>query len=132
MKKPKAIKPKWFIINTNPYNQDVLVTINMRSKEINKLLKRFHGIDPLSDEHNKQIDEKRLDEGLFFYNHKSKTRMIILFPKDTANLICLFDHEKVHAIHDIMDCIGMKLSSKTEEAYAYLSAYMMKQFLIKV
>ncbi len=125
------IKPKHFILDTAMFKQDILVCINKYSKDVNKILKHYN-IRLLDKEQMEWIDEKTPGTAVMLINSSCNHKIVCLFPRDKAELITLFDHEKIHVLHHIMDKIGMgKLNSDTEEAFAYTSEYLMSQFLKK-
>ena len=127
----QKIKPHYFVIVTPPYKQDVIVFINIRSGGVNKVLKR-NKIPPLEKDQAEHIDRKKISTAVFLSHRTLGHRIVCLFPKNKHEVITLFDHEKIHILMDIMNTVGMgKLNDDTEEAYAYLSEYMMDQFLLK-
>lgn len=130
MKKPTGIKPKHFVLNTGCYRQDIVCTINMRSKEIMKLFKKYN-LKPLPEDYIKAIDEKQADTGLYFYHSNKQHRLICLFPSNYKNAIQVFDHEKMHLLADVMRHVDIPMMQETEEAWCYLSEHLMQQFLSK-
>jgi hypothetical protein len=131
IKKPKGFAAKKaFVLNTGCYRQDIIVTMNMRGNDIEKLFKKWQ-VKPLSEEFKTAINEKEHGTGLYFYHSKSQHRLITLFPSNYQNAIAVFDHEKTHCVADVLRYIGIELTEDTEEAYAYLSEWLMLQFLKK-
>lgn len=127
---PGFSKKKAFVLNTGCYRQDIIVTMNMRGNDVKKLFKKWQ-VKPLSEEFKKAIDEKDEGTGLYFYHSKEQHRLITLFPTDYANAIQVFDHEKMHCLADVLRYVGIPLTEDTEEAYTYLSEWLMQQFLKK-
>ena len=125
----KKVKPQHFIIDTAQFNQNCLVCINYKSPQVLKAYKSFLDTDPLPQSMLDIIDSKKPGTGLFLYHSSPNHRIILLFPQNKTQAFLLFDHEKLHALHHLMTHIGMKLNNHTEEAYAYTSAYMLKQFM---
>lgn len=125
------IKKQHFVISSGQYRQDVLVCINLRSKEIQQVIDKYENVGKLSVDVKQDIDKKAKNTALFVYNADKNIKIICLFPINFTDAIRLFDHEKLHCLHYIMNHIGMRLNNETEEAYAYLSEYLMEQFLEK-
>lgn len=127
MKKPKHISPKHFVINTGIFKQDIGVFINQRSPEIIKRMEKYV-IDPLNKEDSDWIDNIKIGTAGYLVAHK----LIVLFPKNDHDLLTLFAHEGIHALHHILKKVGLgKMSNYTEETYAYLFEHMMDKFLTK-
>ncbi len=129
-KKQKGISPRHFILSTGCYQQDIVCTLNMRSKEIVKLFKKYN-LKPLPAQHIQAIDEKVVGTGLYFYHSEHQHRLICLFPTDYHNAIKVFDHEKMHCLADVMRHVDIPMMQETEEAWCYLSEYLTEQFLLK-
>ena len=131
MKKPKGIKPHYFIINSGPYKNDIFVCVNYNVKQVEKMFTKYK-CPPLSLEAIEHIEEKKEGSALYLYHSDKQHRTILLWPRNNNEMITSFDHEKVHLLYDVMNTVGMPLCSETEEAFAYLSEFLMQQFLEKV
>lgn len=108
----KAIR---FVVDVSIYNTYVIVVIG-KSKYINKYLSK-HGF--------KKIDTSST-EGAAGYTFQLEEGILLWLkqkPPFTAfNIGCLV-HEIFHCTEFILSRAGIKLSKKSDEAYAYLMGY---------
>lgn len=124
------VKKQNFPLYVDPYRMDCIVFINTPCKEINKKLKTaLVSKAQLPEEICKELDAKKMNTAHYLYQPTKGIRLIFIKCSNVMNAIQCFEHEKVHLLHNILDNAGMKLSYKTEEAYAYLFDNITEQFL---
>lgn len=111
-----------FIIPYVIYPFDVMVSIGEANEVLRKkLLKHGANIKDIDLEH---TDTHR-GRCIMFPGHQTLIRLYHI-PK-TAQHYGYLQHEIFHAVEFLMDRIGMPLTRKTDEAYAYLIDYLTNQ-----
>lgn len=123
-------KKQHFNLYVDPYKMDCIVFINHSGEEMNKVLKKaLKSKAQMPKETVKYFNDKKLNTGYYMYNPKEGIRLIFIKSDNIYNAIGVFEHEKLHLLHNILWMAGMKLCNKSEEAYAYLFADISEQFL---
>ena len=110
-----AVNKKCFVISCVIFPYDVMILFNLQYPDLEKTLKRHLPIDV----HNeiKAFDSDYDATTVLF----STGQTCIHFRKKTAGVVA---HEIFHAVHFILDRLGMKLTVESGEAYAYLIQYL--------
>lgn len=111
-----------FIIDCQIYPFHIMVHFGNKKDLIMNLKK--YGIN-LS-----QKDIKGKYKSLFLNDNQTVLYMDII-PK-TIDELSILQHENFHCVMFILDKIGIKLSYKTDEIYAYLIQYITKQIYLKI
>lgn len=109
------MKPITFVVDVSIYNTYVIVVIGDK-KHINKYLSK-HGFKKIdtSDVEGAAGYTFQLEEGILLWlKHKP--------PFPAYHMGCLV-HEIFHCAEFILSKVGIKLSNKSDEAYAYLMGY---------
>lgn len=149
MKKKIKKQDKWgkkqvFLINADPYRQDICVVINGQFSDAEKMLTKFKTeASELNLKHIKEEREK--DKNAYNYFHEigaGKAQCYTELPygyvivvSHTDNWIETIDpivHECLHITSHILRRAGIELNYDTEEAYTYLQAKMVKDILYKL
>lgn len=126
----KKYGSKQFILSLQMFPFDALVVINKTPVQVQDQLKKY-GI-PLSDDSIDVMKKKKMDTALFLFNNEFNTSVIFIRASSEYKAIVLFEHEKIHFLHNIFTVAGIKLSDETEEVYAYAGEYLTAQFLKKI
>lgn len=116
-----------FILSLDLFPYECLVVINKTPKQVQAQLTKYG--KPLSREMLDYIKSKPDNSAVYIFNPESATSVIFINAPNIERSISLFDHEKIHFLHQVFTKIGIKLSDDTEEVYAYSSEYLMKNFL---
>lgn len=117
------MKPSFFIIPLVVYPFDLAVSINQSNDDIEKSLNKY-SID-YTDVNVRSESSTRKGRTIIFKGNQTLIRMFE-FKKDSIHYGYLA-HEIFHAAEFIMERIGMKLCSKSDEAYAYLIQYITQE-----
>ena len=75
-----------------------------------------------------KLDFLEAEGGAFFINFTDQNCLIYV-DKECAGNLAAIAHEIFHAVYYIMKESGVKLSEDSEEAFAYLTEYLMKQII---
>lgn len=113
-----------FIIPLVVYPFDVMVSIAQSDKELHKMLKKYKLHD--EPEHLWQFNNNTAVGRFCMFSNNGTLIRMRHYPKYPDELGTL-THEVFHAVMHIFNVIGMKWSPKTDEAYAYLVGYLMKE-----
>lgn len=70
--------------------------------------------------------------GRTIMTNKNQTIVRLSFVPESVSEYGVLHHEIFHATHIILDFIGMKLSSKSSEVYAYVIEYITKEVYDKI
>lgn len=119
-----------FVLSLDLFPYECLVAINKTPKQVPKQLTEYG--KPLSREMYDYIKSKPANSAVYIFNPDSATSVIFINAPNIERSISLFDHEKIHFLHHVFTKIGMPLTDSTEEAWAYSSEYLMKNFLSKI
>lgn len=117
-----TIKP--FIIDCAVYPMDVLVLIGEDNEQVKKYLKK--------DEYQYLLDNPLVGNGRAIYYSNGKCLLQLKYYPDTYFWKGVLAHEIFHCVTHILGTVGMKHSSKTEEAYAYLIQYLTEKIYTKL
>lgn len=112
------------IIKNDVYPFDVMVSLGQSDKDVLKSLSKFKG-----KQENKSWWMYRSPTQRGFYGMDDKNASIIrmrCFP-DTNEDYADLQHEIFHAVYNIFEVVGMKLSEDSEEAYAYMISCFTRQ-----
>ena len=143
-KKSKFGKKQVFLINADPYRQDICVVVNGQFSDAEKLLKKFKS--KASEKNLKHIKEERdKDKEAYADIHEigaGKAQCYTALPygyviivSHNSSWIETIDpiiHECLHVTSHILRRAGIELTDKTEEAYTYLQAKMVKDIMYKL
>lgn len=108
-----------FIIPLVVYPFDVIVSISESDEALFKKLKK-RGID-VADTNLSVYSNTTRGRTIIFSGNQSLIRMYEL--RDTPEWYGNLAHEVFHAVEFILERVGMKLTMKSDEAYAYLVGY---------
>ena len=64
-----------------------------------------------------------------YHSHKGVQVIYVKKQNNIPDIISCTTHEIIHAIHDGLHRLGLNLTYDSEETYAYLSGYIMRQVL---
>lgn len=119
-------KLKNFIISYHVYAYDLMVSLGQTDKELSRDLKKY-GME-FNDDLKAGIGSK--GRAMMFNNGAT---IIRLFEYPTTNEhYATLQHEIFHAVVFLMNKVGMKLSDKSDEAYAHLIGYLTKEIYNKI
>lgn len=119
------MKGKNFIVSYQVYPFDVLVSISQSDDEVVRILKGL-GVDV-------DLECIRLKGiGKCTMLESGKTIIRLKHYPNTPVGKSTLAHEVYHAVCFLMDHIGMRMSSDSEEAYAYLIGYLTEKIYEKL
>jgi hypothetical protein len=131
----KQDKKRYFVISSEIYHQDILVCFNMTPIEVFKIYKRKNVDATEEDRKFIEGDKEHVSiSTLGTMYPMSKGYIVILkWYKDSfrRNLCCAI-HELTHVSHYILRNIRILLTEDNVEAYPYLIANLLRQFLFKL
>lgn len=119
-----------FVLSLDLFPYECLVAINKTPKQVQKQLTEYG--KPLSREMYDYIKSKPANSAVYIFNPDTATSVIFINSPSIERSISLFDHEKIHFLHQVFTKIGITLTDSTEEVYAYSSEHLMKNFLYKI
>lgn len=118
----------FFIIPLKVYPFDVAISIGQSNNEIEESLKKY-SID-YSDVNVKWDSNTQRGRCLIFHDNKVLIRMDEF--KSSPVWFGYLQHEVFHAVEFTLNRIGMELSFKSDEAYAYLIQYITTKVYEKI
>ncbi len=120
MKKVKSLN---FIVPLVIYPFDIMISISESDEVLFAKLKK-HGVD-ISDTNLHVYSDTQRGRCIMFKGNQTLIRMYEL--RDTPDWYGHLSHEIFHAVEFLMERIGMKLTSDSDEAYAYCIDYLTKE-----
>lgn len=117
-----------FIVPLVVYPFDVMVSISESDESLFAKLKK-KGVD-ITDTSLSVYSDTHRGRTILFKGNQSLIRMYEL--RDTPEWYGNLAHEIFHAAEFIMERIGMKLTTESDEAYAYLIGYLTKEIYSKI
>lgn len=137
MKNKKIGKKIVFILNIEPYCQEVIVVCNGQFSDAFKKLKRYKSKNAL--ETIKYIEENK---DKYKDDHKGGATLYTKLPHGYVMLVDHQDswidtvgdvtHESMHLTHYILMRAGLILSQESEEAFTYLAESITERILRKI
>lgn len=145
MKKKLTSKQLWgkkqiFLIQAEPYLQEIIVVVNGQARDVIPFLKKFK--TPRADDIVKHMEN---DKDYMEHEHKLHDGsaetwtelphgylLTCSHQKDWRDTVCVISHECLHLTHYILRNAGVVLSKESEEAYTYLQAHLLRQILDKI
>lgn len=122
----KKRKSQFILIDFAIYPYNLLVCLEATEEETIKFLKRkFKYI--LSDEEKEVIKMAKNGNGRFCRLKNGAYVMRINNDIKTARGLATLAHETFHAVHFLMNDVGITLSDESDEAYAYLTGYIIRE-----
>ena len=120
-----------FIFKIDIYHQEIIFIygdLDKAVKKIEKIVKvEYH------DLFDKVIKEIKSIEYRGIYTSRHPFRLIHLHKIDTlSDFISVLSHEVLHCTFELLDYRGMKLGSKSEEAYTHLLDHIMEIIIKKM
>lgn len=145
-KEPSKVgKKQIFLINLEPYSQDLLVVANGAFDDAYKwfLNKQKNGTGSKNcDELIKHIDANKdeyfeknnptTNQGMLYHALPSGFVMTFNHQKSWVETVGVVVHESVHLAHHLAQRVGLKLSNDSEEAYTYLVEKTVERILAKI
>jgi len=122
------IKPQQFVINIGVYRREILVCINYSDEEVESAVIEW-GVEPV------KAKEVSTVVGYAALAYVLDSRDCVIRLDETEITPKFHDHashEIAHCAFAILDYIGVKLCSKSEEAYNYLIGYITREFYEKL
>lgn len=108
------------------YPHDVLISVGQTDVELAFVLSRIYAFDEYPD-YVKYVDLNKANG----YAETLKNGSSIIRVKayeDTPQWIATFAHEVFHVVSGTLRKAGLQLTNKSEEAYAYLTSYIIREF----
>ncbi len=140
--KKKTKKSLWgkkmvFVLNVEPYSQQVIVVCNGQVSDAVKLLKKQKSknaqetIDYIESHAAEYKDEYKLNSGTaYIYTELPKGYIILVSHQDSwVATTALVVHECLHLVFTVLKRAGMELSGDSEEAYTYLQQRLICEIL---
>jgi hypothetical protein len=128
--KRKPSKPSCFFVEHGGYPFDVMVTIGMDLEEVRQRLEDF-GVE-LTDDDEESFEADRLLAGRTVMLEGGQSVIALVAFDGTPVCYARLAHEVFHAVTFLMERIGMKLCSKSDEAYAYAVAGLTESILTEL
>lgn len=132
MKTKDKFHPAISRVNETTFNTDANLFINCTKKELiaflNKHAKPLH--DPVAAMGD--ADDNDVEGMHYVFPGKNGTVRVIWLPHfepDNIRHLSYFAHEVSHLVGRIFRDVGMRLSSDSDEAFAYLTGYYFEKFL---
>lgn len=118
-----------FVLGLVIYPFDIMFSFNESDDALLKRLK-YQRLNESDLEQMKYLSNTTRAHYVLFSNHASLIRMKIIpvIPEDFA----ILQHEIFHAVHFILDFIGMKLTKESDEAYSYLTEFITKNIYMEI
>lgn len=128
------IKPQQFEIRIGVYQRSILVCINEPDHEVKRILVESDYDDELADdvaEYQHKIAGTKA--GAYSWIFDDRSCFMRFWPKEiNPEFHDQVAHEIAHCAFAILDYVGIKLGSKSEEAYTYLIGYITREFYEKL
>ncbi len=109
------------IISYKVYPFDLLLSFNESDKQFQKNLKKL-GVT--CTDSILEFDNLSSNKGRTFMLPTGQSILRLNFYPKTSVEFGILQHEIFHCVEFVLDRIGMKLNSKSDEAYAYLIQYL--------
>jgi len=109
-------KAQLFVVGHAGYPFDVLVAVGASDEELFKAPGKKRA-EPLTDEQRERLQMRGLGRTVMLPSGQTVLRLKTY--TGTPNCIATLAHEVFHAVHFLMDRIGMRLSYDSDEAFAY-------------
>ena len=124
------MKPQQFQIPVDIFKRNILVCINEPNEEIERILVES-GHDETEAKKAAGYDSDSI--GAYAWIFENRNALIRLKGEKVDPIFhdCVA-HEIAHVAFAILDYVGIKLGSKSEEAYAYLIGYITREFYEKI
>lgn len=137
MKIPK-LKNKGFSIPLGIYPFTIFISFG----SLDNFKKLF-----IKDEYMNKITEEGYNDIIFHFNNEddytAKTLQLnngnilihfkhLHFPNSNGYIVNTIAHESLHAVEMVLNRIGMKLNSKTDEAYCYLLGWIVEKIMEEI
>lgn len=137
MKNKKIGKKLVFIIEADPYKQDILVVCNGQFEDAYKFFKKkkINSLVNFIEENKKDYlvnDIVEKGKGRLYTELPSGYVMIINHCNDWIETVDVIVHESLHATHYILQRAGLVLSKESEEAFTYLNSQITSDILKKI
>lgn len=111
------------LIHINVYNADVLVHFGTEESLIKYL--KDNGFTSYVDEVKDILSQDKAV--ILAETFMLETGQTIMWFSEKQPNIGLVAHEVFHAVYNLLERIGIRLSSDSEEAYAYLTQFLIKE-----
>lgn len=118
-------------ISLDLYNAAVFLSVNQSDADLRKrLIKTGLSADKVDDglmNAAKQVGET--NTGRMIYNYRLGVVIIRIYSTEinTPYGMNVLAHEIFHAVYSLLDDRGLKLTSESEEAFSYLTGYLMQK-----
>ena len=124
-------KNKSFIFEIDIYHQDIFFVYGDLEVAVEKL--RPNILPDLQEQFDSTIKEIQSIEYRGVYNSRHPFRIIhVKHQTSLGELMSILSHEVLHCTFELLDYRGMKLGSKSEEAYTHLLDHIMEIIIKKM
>lgn len=132
---------KSFILNIKPYSQSCIIICNGTFLDAEKLL--YKNIKNINAKENIEFIKKNRDKYPSDYTPENgEARLFVGLPhgyimmfhkedsyvKTTGAIV----HESLHLTHYVLNRAGIKLTTESEEAFTYLTEYIVEEIISKI
>ena len=123
--KQKLNKNNYFIFPVDIYHQDILFIYGDLESAVKKIKPEISS--ELHSQFDSIIEEIRNIEYRGVYTSRHPFRIIHLWKQPTlSEFMSVLSHEALHCTFELLDYRGIKLGSKSEEAYTHLHDYLIE------
>ncbi len=111
-----------FVINIPLYKTYIGVFIDCKHKDVKKWADRY--AVEITDKHFEDIADTA---GRCIYTDKVFTLLLTRKGRSDAEFMGVIAHEMMHVTAILMEVVNIKLNEHTDEAYAYLMEYLVRE-----
>jgi len=144
-KEPSKVgKKQIFLIDIEPYAQDLLVVMNgdfktayewfLKKRKQGKISKNGEDTIKHIEDNKEEYFEKpsKQNQGMLYHSLPSGYVMTLNHQSSWIETVGVVVHESVHLAHHLGQRVGLKLSNDSEEAYTYLVEKTVERILAKI
>ena len=134
IKKKDLNKVLNIVIPIEIYDYDLIYSQNQTNEELIKSVYKYRKSNGITEKiPNGALELLKMDNGEALTIMNNDKMIVIRIFKHSSKLLPSFlnsvAHEIFHAVNEVMDYINMTLDRNNEEAYAYLTGFLMEKII---